>query len=99
MRIGWCDKCLQMTNHSVNPWACLKCKPTKNRPKRIYQCKITPEMATVILERRLAGETTRELAKAYNVSIETIQDHIRGFTATKAMIIGWIDERIKENKK
>jgi uncharacterized protein (DUF433 family) len=85
-----------MTNHSIKPWKCLKCKPEikiKN-----HTCKITPQMATEILERKLAGETTRELAKAYNVSVQTIQDHIRGFTATKSMITKWIDERIEYHK-
>jgi transposase len=56
-------------------------------------------MAASILEKRLAGVRTEDLAKEYGVSIQTIQDHVRGFTATKAMIIKWIDERIQEKMK
>jgi ribosome-binding protein aMBF1 (putative translation factor) len=110
IQIDWCHTCLKMTPHQRDKkknWICLKCKPAvekkaiekKIRSRAMFSnTKITADMASAILEKRLAGVSTRDLAKEYNVSVQTIQDHTRSFTATKAMVFKWIDERIAFHK-
>ena len=110
IQIDWCHTCLKMTPHQRDKkknWICLKCKPLaeakakekKTRSRSMFpNTKITADMAADILEQRLAGVSTSDLAKKYNVSVQTIQDHTRGFTATKAMVFKWIDERIAFHK-
>jgi len=100
-----------MTPHrrdSRHNWICLKCKPEgvppekakKRRARSLFpNTKITADIAAAILEKRLAGVSTHDLAKEYGVSVQTIQDHTRGFTATRAMIFKWIDERIAYHKE
>lgn len=109
MKIGWCDTCLKLTTHSEKPWKCLKCSPkaikkaravaATNRGTNPRARKITADQAAEMLERKLAGESTASLAVAYGVSIQTAQDYIKGFTATKAMIVKWVDQRIDQRLK
>ena len=107
VKIDWCHVCAKMTPHKTikRSWVCLKCTPPTGLAlqaaapkKKTKNTKITADMAAEILERRLAGETSAELAVVYGVSVQTIQDHVRGFSATKAMVIKWIDERIAFHK-
>ena len=109
IKIDWCHTCAKMTPHMMvkKDWTCLKCSPQPlgvpkfppPAPRRgVGNTKITADMAAEILERRLAGETSAELAEAYGVGVQTIQDHVRGFVATKAMILKWVDERIEFHK-
>ena len=96
--------CCTCTPRKENP-----AKPIKKNPAKVVKKKrlrsiftntrITADMAAEILEKRLSGVRTEDLAIEYGVSVQTIQDHTRGFTATKAMIIKWIDERIAEGVK
>ena len=108
IQVDWCNTCCKMTPHQRDKkhnWICLKCKPLaepkvkQTRARAMFSnTKITADMAADILEQRLAGVSTSDLAKKYNVSVQTIQDHTRGFTATKAMVFKWIDERIAFHK-
>lgn len=109
IQIDWCHNCRKMTKHQFvkKNWTCLECLPVSSKKinnsfVRVRKnSKITPENMALLLERRLSGEKSKDLAKEFGCSVQTIQDHVRGFVATRALINKWIDERIialvKEN--
>ena len=95
LKMNWCNTCVKLTPH--NGLKCLTCvvrKPAIRKPNK-GNTKLTAAQVEEIIEKRAAGVPTRELAKCYNVSVQTIQDKLKGTVRiSKELVLKWVDERI-----